>query len=170
MTLLDIILAIPLCYFLYKGWTRGLIFETTSLAGIVGGCWAATHFSTWVAEALHLTGDWSVLLAFFITFIGVVVAAYFLSKVMEGFFKLVKAEFVNKVFGSFFGMIKCLCILGVLLNFVMLIDKNEIIITPKTQQESVLFKPAYKVGNSLIGSLRTYIQEHKNNTEEEHKA
>ena len=51
MTFLDILIAIPLCYFIYKGWRRGIIFEVATLLGILAGIWAAVHLSTWVARA-----------------------------------------------------------------------------------------------------------------------
>ena len=99
MNFLDILIAIPLCFFIYKGWRRGLIFEITSLAGIIVGVWACVHFSTWVAETLNIQGDTGVLIAFFITFAAVVALAYFLGKAIEGIFKMVKLNFLNKLFG-----------------------------------------------------------------------
>ncbi|MBO4599526.1 MAG: CvpA family protein [Bacteroidales bacterium] len=166
MNVLDIILAIPLCYFIYKGWKRGLIFELAALAGIIVGCWAAIHFSTWVAELLHLEGEGSVLIAFFITFIGVVVGSYFLGKAIEGIIKMVKANALNKILGALVGMAKCLCVLSVLLNFILLIDYNHIIITPKVQQESKLYKPTYVLGNKLTSTLKTYLTELRTQHEE----
>ena len=159
MNVLDIILAIPLCYFIYKGWRRGLIFELAALAGIIVGCWAAIHFSSWVADQLQLEGDSALLIAFFITFIGVVVGSYFLGKAIEGFIKMVKANALNKLLGALLGMAKCLCVLSVLLNFVLLVDYNHIIITPKVQEESRLYKPTYKIGNKLTATLKTHLQE-----------
>ena len=157
MTFLDIIIGIPLVYFIYKGWKRGLIFEIATLLGIIAGCWAAIHLSTWVAESLHLEGEGSILVAFFITFVGAIVAAYFLGKAIEGLFKMVKAEFLNKLLGAVVGMLKRLIVISILLNFILLIDHNNVLITPKLQEESVLYKPTYTIGNKLSSSLKTYI-------------
>ncbi len=159
MTFLDILIGIPLIYFIYKGWKRGIIFEIAALLGILAGIWAATHLSTWVAESLKLEGEGSVLVAFFITFMGAVILAYFLGKMVEGFFKMVKAEFLNKLLGSIVGMLKCLIVISILLNFILLIDQNHVLITPKLQEESVLYKPTYKIGNKLSATLKTYIIE-----------
>ena len=159
MNVLDIILAIPLCYFIYKGWRRGLIFELAALVGIIVVCWAAIHFSSWVAEQLKLEGDGALLIAFFITFLGVVVGSYFLGKAVEGFIKMVKANALNKILGALVGMAKCLCVLSILLNFVLMVDYNHIIITPKVQEESKLYKPTYKIGNKLTATLKTHLQE-----------
>lgn len=157
MNFLDIIIAIPLCYFIYKGWRRGLIFEVTSLLGIIVGVWACVHFSTWVAETLNIQGDSGVLIAFFITFAAVVVLAYFLGKAIEGIFKMVKLNFVNKILGALLGMAKCLCVISILLNFILLIDTHQSILTPKVKEESVLFKPSYRIGNKLTITLKDYV-------------
>ncbi len=158
MNFLDILIAIPLCYFIYKGWRRGLIFELSSLAGIIVGVWACIHFSTWVADALDLQGDSAVLIAFFITFAAVVALAYFLGKAIEGIFKMVKLNFVNKISGALFGMAKCLCIISILLNFILLIDTHQAVLTPKVKEESVLFKPSYRIGNKLTHTLKVYVE------------
>lgn len=159
MNFLDIIIAIPLCYFIYKGWRRGLIFEVTSLAGIIVGVWACVHFSTWVADTLEIQGDSGVLIAFFITFAAVVVLAYFLGKAIEGIFKMVKLNFVNKIMGALLGMAKCLCVISILLNFILLIDTQQSILTPKVKEESVLFKPSYRIGNKLTITLKNHLTE-----------
>ncbi len=169
MTFLDILIAIPLAYYIYKGWKRGIIFELATLLGILAGIWASVHLSTWVAEALKLEGEGSVLIAFFITFMGAIVIAYFLGKVVEGLFKMVKAEFLNKLLGSVLGMLKCLIIISILLNFILLIDRNHVIITPKVQEESILYKPTYTIGNKLSQSLKTYILEKREELSQQNK-
>ncbi|MBQ5976256.1 MAG: CvpA family protein [Bacteroidales bacterium] len=170
MTFLDILIAIPLFYFIYRGWKHGIIFEIATLLGILAGIWAAVHLSTWVAERLDLQGEGSILTAFFITFVGAVVLAYFLGKVVEGLFKMVKAEFLNKLLGSVAGMLKCLIVISILLNFILLIDQNRVIITPKLQEESILYKPTYTIGNKLSQTLKTYIIDKRKELAEENKA
>lgn len=175
MNFLDILLAIPLCYFIYKGWRRGLVFEIVSLVSILLGAWACVHFSTWVADALNLKGEGSVLIAFFITFAAVVVLAYFFGKAIEGVFKMVKLNALNKILGAVFGMIKCLCVLSVIINFIMLADHDELVLTPKVKQESVLFTPTHNVGNKLTAKLHDYVVEkrrenaHRNVTDQKEK-
>ena len=96
--------------------------------------------------------------------------AYFLGKVVEGLFKMVKAEFLNKLLGSVAGMLKCLIVISILLNFILLIDQNRVIITPKLQEESILYKPTYTIGNKLSQTLKTYIIDKRKELAEENKA
>ncbi|KWW30064.1 MAG: membrane protein required for colicin V production [bacterium P3] len=163
MNFLDIIIAVPLVYFIYKGWRRGLIFELASLAGIVAGCYAATHFSGWVAQTLHLEGETAILIAFFITFVGVLALAAVLGKAVEGFVKLVKAGKVNNLLGAAFGMLKCLCVLSVLLNMLTMADPEGHIITSDTREHSALYKPAVKAGTRLTAHLRLMVEQQRTN-------
>lgn len=158
MNFLDILIAIPLLYFIYKGWRRGLIFELATLVGIIAGCYAATHFSAWVADVLKLDGDAAILIAFFITFVGVVLLAVVLGKAVEGFVKLVKVGRANNVLGAAFGMLKCLVIISVLINLLLMVDPDAHIITPKTSESSLLFKPTHTIGNRLTAHLKAELE------------
>lgn len=158
MNFLDILIAIPLLYFIYKGWKRGLIFEMGALLGVVVGAWAAVHMAKWVSELLKLEGDTSVLVAFFIIFVGVLFLAFFLARALEGALKLVKAGALNKLAGATFGMLKCLCVLSVFINFVLLIDRHEFILSPETKEKSILFSPTHTVGNKLTTGLKEFIE------------
>ena len=161
MNFLDIIIAVPLAYFIYKGWKRGLIFELATLVGIVCGCYAAIHFSAWVAQLLSLKGESALLIAFFVTFVAVLLLAAVLGKAVEGFVKLVKVGKLNNLLGSVFGMMKCLVVLSVLLNMLTLVDDQAHIITPETKEHSMLFQPTYKTGNRLTAQLRHLVEEKK---------
>lgn len=157
MSILDILLAIPLCFFIYKGWRRGIIFELAALCGVIIGCYAAIHFSKWVAEMINIEGDGAILIAFFITFLGVVIGTFFLGKAAEGFVKLVKVNSLNKILGAALGLAKCLCVLSVLISFVIIVDHEQEILTPDIKKSSTLFKPTYKIGNKLTSTLQTYV-------------
>jgi hypothetical protein len=58
-------------------------------------------------------------------------------------------------------MAKALCILAVILNGIVLLDKQEQLITPKTKADSFLYQPVYSTGNLLISSLKDFIEEHQ---------
>lgn len=161
MTILDIILAIPLCFFIYKGFRKGLVYELAALAGLVLGIFAAIHFSTFVSELLGLGGSTSVLVAFFITFVAVVVLSYFVGKFADSVMKMLKLNILNKLAGATFGMLKCVCILSVLLYYITYIDFEEKLLTAETKGNSILYKPVEKAGNMVIGQVKNYVEEHR---------
>ena len=129
------------------------------MLGIVVGCYAAIHFSKWVSDLLGLTGETALLIAFFVTFVGVIVLAFLLGKVVEGFFKMAHLSLLNKLAGALLGMLKCLCILSVLLNWLLLIDRHERVLSPEVKKESVFFQPVYHTGTLLTARLHDYVSE-----------
>lgn len=162
MNVLDIIMAVPLCYFIWKGYRRGVVFEIASLAGLVLGVFAAIRFSKMVAVWVGLKGDSTMLVAFFITFVAVVILSLLAGKVVEGFVKLVRVGFLNNLLGAVAGLFKCVCILSVLLYYVTILDFNQVVLTQELKTESAFYKPVNKVGNHLIGGLKHYVSEHRN--------
>ena len=161
MNILDIVLAVPTLYLVYKGWRHGLVREVANLAGLVAGIWCALHLSQWTAEQLGLTGESAVLIAFLVTFLAAIVLAYLLGRSIEGLLKAARLSVVNRLAGALLGMAKALCILSVLLSYVILIDKQEQLVSPTVKEQSLLFKPVYHTGSRLTASLKSYIADHQ---------
>ncbi len=158
MTILDIILAIPLVFFVYKGWKKGLVREMATLAGLLVGIWATVHLSQEVAGWLHLDSDTGVLVAFLVTFVAALILTYFIGHCIEGIVKAVHLSLFNHLAGALLGAAKALCILAVVLNIFVMLDKHEIILKPETKESSKLYKPVYEVGNKLTASLKDFIK------------
>jgi len=154
---LDIILAIPLCWCIYKGFKRGIIFELAMLIGIVAGCYLAIHLAKTVSGFIGIKGEVSVLVAFLVIFVAVVVGAFFLGKCAENLVKLVKVGLLNKLLGAVLGMLKCVCILSVLTSFILMADPNGHVITKDVREGSVFFNPVNKVGTALTKQLKTFV-------------
>lgn len=161
INILDIILGIPMAWLVYRGWRRGLVREVTTLAGVLVGICASTHLSGWICDVVGLEGENSVLIAFFIAFVGALVLAYLLGRGVERMMKKAHIGLVNHIAGSAFGLIKALCILAVLLNNVVMLDKHEKLITPKLKEESVLYKPVWNTGNRLTAEIKLRVENGK---------
>lgn len=161
MNVLDIVLAIPMLWLVYRGWKRGLVREAATLIGVLAGIWAAVHLSQLICELLSLKGESSVIIAFFIAFVGALVLAWLLGRMVEGLMKAAHLSIINHIAGAALGLVKALCILAVLLSNVVLLDSHERVITPQTKEESRLYKPVYDTGNRLTASLRQFINDHK---------
>ena len=161
MQLIDILLALPLLFFIYKGWKKGLVREVATLVGLLAGIWACVHLSQQVAEWLNLDSENAILVAFIVTFIAVLVLTYMLGRCVEGLLKAAKLSLLNRLAGALLGTVKALCILAVLLNYVVMFDKQEVVIKPEVKESSLLYKPVYSVGNRLTASLKQFIDDHK---------
>lgn len=166
MNVLDIVLGVPMLFLIYKGWRRGFVREVTTLVGVLLGIWAAVHLSQQVADMLDLQGESAVLIAFFVCFVGALVLAYLLGRMVEGLMKATHISLLNHVAGAATGLVTALCILAVLLNYVVMFDKQEKLITHDTKAGSVLYKPVFDTGNRLTASLKQYVSEHKDEWQE----
>jgi membrane protein required for colicin V production len=150
-----------MCYFIYKGWKRGIVREVATLVGVLAGIWAAVHLSQQVAELIGLESENAVLVAFFICFVGALVLAWLLGRLIENLMKSANLSIVNRLGGATSGMVKALCILAVMLNYVVMFDRHEVVLKPETKEKSVLYKPVYNTGNKLTESLKQFIAEHE---------
>lgn len=166
MTILDILLAVPLLFLVFMGWKKGVVRELATLTGVLVGVWAAIHLSQRVAPLLGIDGESATLISFIVTFLVALVLAYLLGRCVEGLIKMAKLSLLNRLTGALLGAVKALCILAVLLNFLVMVDGNEMILKPETKTKSVLYQPVYTTGNWLTSQLKTYIDEHKDEWKE----
>ncbi len=169
MNFLDILIAIPLGYLIYKGYRRGLIFELASLVGIVLGSILAVRFAHWFSALLGIGGENAYLISFFIIFLIVIVLSLLLAKMVERFVKLVHVGTLNNIAGALFGMLKGVCIIGVLIYYVALIDLDEKVLTRDTKEHSLLYHPVERSGHKLAGRMDLYLQQRKQVHEEQEK-
>ena len=153
MNYLDIILAIPLLWTLYKGFSKGFIIEVASLLAIILGVYCGIHFSYFITDALHLTSSYSPLISFAITFIVIVVVVYVLAKMLEKSVNLLALGFLNKLAGAFFALLKMAFILSVLLMLFNKIDDKIRIIPDDTKKHSLLYNPVSAFAPLIIPRL-----------------
>ncbi|MBP5678092.1 MAG: CvpA family protein [Bacteroidales bacterium] len=162
MNILDIALGIPMLVLIYLGWKKGLVREVATLVGLLLGIWAAVHLSQQVAMLLELESENAILIAFIITFLAALVLTYLLGRFVEGLMKAARISMLNRLAGALLGLAKALCVLAVLLNYIVLLDRKELVLKHDTKEESLLFKPVYDTGNRLTDSLKQFIEETKN--------
>ena len=139
--------------------------EVATLVGLLAGIWAAVHLSQEVAELLGLKSENAVLVAFFVCFVGALVLAWMIGRMVEGLMKAANISTVNRVLGAASGMLKALCILAVVLNYAVMLDRKEEVLKPETKEESLLYKPVSNTGNRLTASLKQFIADHKEDWE-----
>ena len=156
MNYIDVILAIALIWFAYKGFTKGLIIEVTSLIALILGIYISYHFSGYASGLLtkyfNLEGKYLPLISFTVTFIVVVIAVYFVGKILEKVVNLVMLGFVNKLLGAVFGILKIALILSTLF---LIINSIQIDIIPKeARKKSILYKPVEGLAPSLLPKLK----------------
>lgn len=151
---------------IFLGWKKGLVREVATLAGVLLGIWAAIHLSQVVAELIGLEGENAVLIAFLVCFVGALVLAWLIGRLVEGLLKATNLSIVNRIAGALLGTVKALCILAVLLNTVVMLDTNEKLLKPELKEASLLYKPVYTTGNRMMTSLKQFVADHRDEWEQ----
>jgi membrane protein required for colicin V production len=165
MSYIDIILAVPLLWALYKGFRKGLIIEVASLLALVVGIYGSIHFSSYIAEFLKNNfGSKSAYLhifSFAITFILIVLAIYILAHLLEKVVETVSLSLVNKILGAIFGLIKAAIILSVLLYFINTLDANKNFISQSRRDESRLYNPISYLSIKVMPAIKKIVVNNK---------
>lgn len=160
MSTLDIILALFLFYFAFKGFTNGFIISIATLAGLILGFYAASHFSeftaNWLQHDMGLKSGNIKLIAYIVTFVIVVVLIFLLGRFLTGVVKTVGLGIVNRLAGALFGIAKGLLIASLLFLLFSRIDPKESLFTAAHKKGSVLYKPVAAVAPAVIPLVQKY--------------
>jgi len=157
MNYLDIILAIPLLWAVYRGFTKGLVIEVASLAALILGIWGAIRFSWFTADWLTRQWEWSSpslpVVSFAITFLAIVMAVHLVARLVDKLVRAVALGPFNRILGVVFGVAKMGFILSIVLVIVNAIDRSARFIPEKDREESVLYGPVSSFAPALFPYL-----------------
>lgn len=156
--ILDIIIIIPLVWFTYKGFSKGLIIELATLIALLLGIYIASNFSFYTADYLRDQFDfhskYMSIISFTLTFIGVVILVMILGKSLEKAINLLLLSFVNKLSGAAFGFLKISFFLSVLIFILTTFGIEDHIIDEKMQEKSYLYKPIKSIAPFIFPMVK----------------
>lgn len=142
---LDIIFVAIFCWAGYKGYTRGFILQAASLAALILGIFGAIKFSgmtaVFIAKHLNVSSDYLPIIAFAVTFIGIVIGIHFLARVSEKLLKAISLNFINRLFGIIFNTIKYALIISAILVVINGINRRTHFLPEEKLSESKLYHP-----------------------------
>jgi membrane protein required for colicin V production len=157
VNLLDIILAIPILLFAWKGFNKGLIIEITTLAALILGLYFALYFSDFAAgmitSSFNVSPEHLGLISFIATFIGVIILVLAAGKILEKFIDILMLGFLNKLAGAIFGALKGALLLSILIFLVNYIDSGRTIIKKEAAENSFLYQPVESFAPMLYSRL-----------------
>lgn len=145
MIVLDIVVALLVFFFAYKGYKNGLIKELGSLLALIAGVFLAIRFSDFVATLIENNSDiepeYISIISFAVIFIAVVVVVLMFAKLLDRFVKVIKLQWLNKVAGVVFATLKTVLIIGGLFFLVLQLNAKPQLIPEENFNNSFLFKP-----------------------------
>ncbi len=154
MNFLDILIIVPMIWYGFKGFKKGLVFEVAGVVGLIAGTWIAINFSKKIAEIIGLSGKYVDIIAFVITFSAVIFLVYLFAKFIEKAVTFVVPEFLNNIGGLVLGALKVALIASVLLYFVTSMDRYELFLKKEVKAGSILYPPVSSIAPVLFPEFR----------------
>jgi len=158
MNYIDAIIAIPLLWFTYKGFSKGLIIELATLIALLLGIYISAHFSDFTADFLRQKLDfhsqYMSIISFSLTFVGVVTLVMIFGKSLEKVINVILLGFVNKLLGGVFGLIKVSFILSILIFILTTFEVENKLISPDMQSQSLLYPPVKAIAPVIFPVIK----------------
>lgn len=158
MNILDIILAIPLLWALYRGFRKGLIYMIASLTALVLGILGAIRFHEATGQLLNnwfnINAEHLSLIAFAVTFIGIVLVVHLAAFLADKLIKAVALSLVNRAAGMLFGLLVTGFVISILLMPIDAANKSRNFIDPDTIEGSLLYRPLTKFAPTVLPYLK----------------
>lgn len=163
MNVVDIILVVPLIWFLYIGFKKGLIVELSSLVALILGIYAALHFSSYaenfILNTFNIAAQYVPIAAFVVTFIIVVIIVFLIGKILERFVNLLALGFLNKLAGAVFGLLKISVIISII--FIIFNNLNIAIVSDEKKENSLLYQPIERIAPFLWNKIQDLDIDHE---------
>lgn len=155
---IDILLLLPLIYGAYKGFSKGLVIEIATLAGLILGVFLAIRFSGYMAgflkDFLEIPDRYLYYIAFSVTLLLVIVVLYLLGKLLTKLVDIMSLGLVNKLLGTVLGIAKYFVILCIVLVFVGELNRIYPFISPETMEKNHLFCYFFNFAEQMYHTMR----------------
>lgn len=160
MNKLDFFFLIPIALGFSFGLYKGLIKELSSLAAIILGIYGAKLLAPSISNTLIKSLDFSpktaIPIAYLLLFIVIAVGLHLLAKFLDKIFDSISLSGINKLLGGIFGGLKYALVISVLLNVFNALDSRFSILSTKTKEDSIGYKPLMKMGPTLWEETKNY--------------
>ncbi len=158
MNFLDILILIPVAFFVFKGLKNGLIIEVASLVALFLGIFAGIYLSDFVSgmliKHLGLNANYTSAVAFVLIFIAVLILMRIIAKAIEKVIDLTALGIINKLLGAVFSVLKVMFLLSLVFYVINKFDFKEKLITPEAKNKSLLYKPVSAIAPLTIPKIK----------------
>jgi membrane protein required for colicin V production len=158
MNYLDIFIAIPLLWAVYKGFTKGFVIALASLVALIAGIYCAIHFSgitgEYITRWFSPNPKYLPLFSFSVTFLFVVGIVYLTAFLIDRFITATGLGIINRIFGIVFNLAKMALILSVIMSLFNYAGIINPLIPEKHKQESLLYGPVSRIAPAVFPYLK----------------
>ena len=158
MIWLDILVLIVCAIALIRGYMTGLIMQIASLAGIILGAIFAGKMAEevypYLIEIFPDSQNIIAPLSYLVGFILILIAVYFIGKLIDKFAETVLLGTANKIVGAIFCMVKWILIISIMTNIVTMFDQRKIVLNEKVREESYTYSVLIDIAQTIIPYFR----------------
>lgn len=155
---IDIIILLFLLYGAFRGFSKGLVIEIATLAGMVLGVYMAIKYSSYtegiLRDFLNVSSRYISYIALAITFIVVAVVVYIIGKLLTKIIDIISLGLVNKLLGTVLGIAKYFVIVCVLLMIMDALNEKFQFLNEEVRQKSLLLNPFLDFAQKMYNSIR----------------
>lgn len=161
MNILDLVLSIVLLLGLVRGLFKGFFVELAGLLSLIGGIYAAIHFSGGTYIFLDSFISWEErylsILAFAVTFFIIALFISLAAKLLTKMVDIIALGLVNRLLGGIFGLLKMAFLASL---FFMFFDHFAIFETEEeTKETSVLYPPVRVIAPAILPTIIEEVKE-----------
>lgn len=158
MNYIDIVILLFLLYGAFRGFSKGLIIEVATLAGLILGVFIAIRYSPFtegiLKDFLNITSRYLSYIALAVTFLLVVIVVYLLGKMLTRLVDIISLGLVNKLLGTLLGIAKYFIMVCVLLMIVDALNDKFHFISEETRENSLLFDSFLNFAQQMYNTIR----------------
>tara|TARA_B100001059_G_scaffold172377_1_gene172548 strand:- start:951 stop:1538 length:588 start_codon:yes stop_codon:yes gene_type:complete len=156
---LDIFIVCLTALGFYRGFSKGLIIELTSILALILGAYGSLKFSgltfdfistTFPNQLESIEQSYIKIFSFAFTFVIIIVSISVAGKALTKIAKILFLGFLNKLFGGLFGAIKYVLIVSFCFVFFENINSEFSFIDNKNIESTFLYRPILNAGNQLL--------------------
>lgn len=163
MNYIDMFVVVLFAWAIFRGATRGLVMQATTLAALVLGIYGAVKLSGFtariIANHVSVNEEYLYLIALALTFIVVFILIILAGKAIDKILKTIQLSFLNKLLGVIFSICKMALIMGLILAYVDRLDYQMHFLPEGTKENSIFFNPLSSLAKAIFPGLEYYRPE-----------
>jgi len=157
---LDIFITCLLVFGFFRGYSKGLVIELSSVIGLILGVYGSIKFSDFTflffsknfPEIIESINENYIKIASFVfTFLLIIVLISIIGKGLTKLLKMIFLGFINKLLGGFFGTFKFTLLLSLCLLFFESLNFSINLFDTSLLNSSFFYEPIKEVGDKLVG-------------------
>lgn len=161
MNWFDLTISILLLIAVINGYRKGLIMQlvglaTIILAAIFGGRVAETILPE-IKRLVDLSPEIARVLSFVLAFAAIAIALSLIGRLLQRFIDVVFLSFVNRLLGALIAAGTMMVFLSIILNLLLMLDKDEQVINKETKEESFFFERVEAVVPAIVPYLEPQL-------------